>query len=278
MKILVLGAGGMAGHVITLKLKKEGYDVTGLARRELNFCKSIVADVTDTVQLKQIIKDYDVVVNAVGILIKAINDNPYNGIWINSCLPHFLAENTTAKIIHLSTDCIFSGHDNGNYTENSLPTETNFYGRSKNLGELNDNKNLTFRMSIVGPDINKNGVGLFNWFMQQTEKIGGYTTAIWTGVTTITLANAISEALKQNLTGLYHLVNNEKITKFELLKLFNNLRKEKLEILQSTAVNENKSLINTRKDFNFIVPGYEDMVQEMGVWIKEHKELYPQYE
>jgi dTDP-4-dehydrorhamnose reductase len=114
--------------------------------------------------------------------------------------------------------------------------------------------------------------------MKQTEKVGGYTTAVWTGVTTITLANAINEALKQNLTGLYHLVNNEKITKFELLKLFNNLKKEKLQIVSSDAVNEDKSLVNTRKDFDFTVPGYSDMVKEMGIWIKEHKELYPQYE
>jgi dTDP-4-dehydrorhamnose reductase len=281
MKILVLGAGGMAGHVITLRLKEKGHNVTGFARRELQFCETVTGDVRDTELLKKLIcgGDFDTVVNAVGILPKAINENPYNGIWINSCLPHFLSEitnNIPVKIIHLSTDCVFSGHDSGEYTEESITTANDYYGRSKALGELKDSKNLTFRMSVVGPDINETGIGLFNWFMKQTGEVSGFTKAVWTGVTTITLSDAVNSAIEQDLTGLYHLVNNENINKYELLKLFNELRTEPVTINPDDTYKADKSLVNTRTDFNFKVPSYSDMVLKMGEWICKYNGFYNQ--
>jgi len=279
MKVLILGAGGMAGHIAALKLAEIGHSVTGLARRKLPFCNTIVSDVMDIEKLN-IVLDYDAVINCVGVLNKAVDEEPYDGIWLNACLPHLLAKlarNSKTKIIHLSTDCVFSGHEDGNYKENSFRSADTLYGRSKALGELNDDKNLTLRMSIVGPDINENGIGLFNWFMKQKESVNGYANAIWTGVTTIVLANAINVALEQNLTGLYHLVNGEKISKYALLGLFNNLRNEPVTIISSDAVKENKSLVNTRNDFDFTVPAYAEMVADMGKWIKQHSALYSQY-
>jgi len=280
VKILILGAGGMAGHIVALRLAEMGHSVAGLARRKLPFCNTIVADVMDIERLN-IIVDYDVVINCVGTLNKAVDEEPYNGVWLNACLPHLLVKitkGTSVKVIHLSTDCVFSGHEHGNYKENSFRSADTLYGRSKALGELNDDKNLTLRMSIIGPDINENGVGLFNWFMKQKGTVNGYTETIWTGVTTITLAEAIGAALEKKLTGLYHLVNGKTISKFALLGLFNNLRKEPVAITPSNAVKEDKSLVNTRADFDFVVPTYEEMVAGMGRWVMRHKELYPQYE
>jgi dTDP-4-dehydrorhamnose reductase len=268
MKILVLGAGGMAGHVIALRLAELGHSITGLARRKLDFCETVVSDVMD-INLPEIVCEFDAVINCVGVLNKAVDAEPHKGIWLNSYLPHFLTIHAK-RVIHISTDCVFSGHDGGGYKENSIRSADTLYGRSKALGELNDSKNLTFRMSIVGPDINKNGIGLFNWFVKQNGTVNGYTGAIWTGVTTITLANAINSALKQNLTGLYHLVNNQTISKFELLKLFNTLRNDSVAIVPFDTVQENKSLVNTRTDFDFTVPSYEEMVREMGEWIGGH--------
>jgi len=279
MRILVLGAGGMAGHIVALRLAEIGHSVTGLARRKLPFCNTIVSDVMDIEKL-DIAANYDAVINCVGALNKAVDEEPYNGIWLNACLPHLLAKlarNSKTKIVHLSTDCVFSGYEGGNYRENSFRSANTLYGRSKALGELNDDKNLTLRMSIVGPDINENGIGLFNWFMKQNGTVNGYTEAIWTGVTTITLAEAINAALEKNLAGLYHLVNGEKISKFSLLELFNALRNEPVTIMPSDVLKENKSLVNSRDDFDFAVPGYAEMVADMGRWIKRHKDLYPQY-
>lgn len=279
MKVLVLGAGGMAGHVISLRLSELGHSVTGLARKQLSFCKTIIADARDIEKAVDVC-EYDAVVNSIGLLVKACDDNPAEAVWINSYLPRLLAKLTAAektRIIHLSTDCVFSGHGDGRYDEKSFPNASYMYGRSKALGELIDDKNLTFRMSIVGPDINVEGTGLFNWFMQQNESVGGYTGAIWTGVTTLTLADAIHAALEQNLTGLYHLVNNETISKLDLLKLFNTLRSKPVQIVPNSAVRENRSLINTRYDFDFTVPGYDKMVGEIGEWIVRFINNYTNY-
>jgi dTDP-4-dehydrorhamnose reductase len=114
--------------------------------------------------------------------------------------------------------------------------------------------------------------------MKQEGEINGFTTAIWTGVTTITLAKALEKAMEENLVGLYNLVNNDKISKYELLTHFNEYFKgNQLEINKSIIVSLDKSLINTRKDFNFLVPSYQEMIIEMKEWILVHKELYPHY-
>lgn len=272
----------MAGHVIALRLKEKGHDVTGLARRKLSFCNYISVDVTDEAAFSRVLSNgnYDAVVNAIGVLHE-INSKPAYGIWINSYFPHRLIElleDTHTKLVHLSTDCVFGGHDGGSYKETSMPTATDYYGRSKMLGEFEDDKNLVFRMSIVGPDINENGTGLFHWFMRNKDTVCGYTKAIWTGVSTIVLADAIEAALHQDLTGIYQLVNNDSISKYHLLGLFNNLRREKITIFETADYSVDKSLINTRKDFNFVVPSYEEMAAGMGEWIRSHKELYPWYD
>jgi len=114
--------------------------------------------------------------------------------------------------------------------------------------------------------------------MKQEGQIKGFNKAIWTGVTTLTLAKAMEQALKENLTGLYNLVNNHTISKYDLLHLFNEFMKDdSVEIKPSSQLSLDKSLINNRTDFSFKVPSYEVMVAEMKEWIVNHKELYPHY-
>ncbi|MDU5106514.1 SDR family oxidoreductase [Clostridium sp.] len=282
MKFLILGATGMAGHTIAIYLQEQGHDVTAFSKNKFPYCKNINGDATDRDLLRDVLikNNYDVVVNCIGVLNTDCDREPSRAVYLNSYLPHFLADtlqNTSIKLIHMSTDCVFSGKL-GSYDENSFKDGETFYDRTKALGEVVDSKNLTFRNSIIGPDIKENGIGLFNWFMKQNGTINGYTKAIWTGVTTLTLAKAMEKAATENLTGLYNLVNNDSITKFDLLKLFNkHIRNSSLTIEPNESVNLNKSLINTRKDFSFIVPSYEDMVIEMKEWIYNHKEVYPHY-
>jgi len=282
MKVLVLGATGMAGHTISIYFKEAGHNVTAFSRRKFEYSNNINGDITDFEFLKKIIQEgaFDAVINAIGILNQDAEDNKSMAVLLNSYLPHYLSEITKdmkTKIIHMSTDCVFSGKTGG-YTETSFRDGVTFYDRSKALGELENDKDLTFRNSIIGPDMSEKGIGLFNWFMKQDGQVNGFTKAIWTGVTTITFAKAIEQAIKENLTGLYNLVNNETISKYELLKLFNKYVKDgKIEILQSDKVSLDKSLINNRTDFSFIVPSYEAMVAEMKEWIDNHKELYPHY-
>lgn len=282
MKILVLGGSGMAGHTIAIYLKESGHDVASFSRGKLEYCSGIIGDVLKFDILHKIITDgqYDAVINAIGILNQDAENNKSNAILLNSYLPHFLcdcAKEMKTKVIHMSTDCVFSGKTGG-YGETSLRDGETFYDRTKALGELENDKDLTFRNSIIGPDINQNGIGLFNWFMKQKGQVKGYTKAIWTGVTTLTLAKAMEQALIEDLSGLYNLVNNETINKYSLLKLFNKyMKNDRIEILPDDSISLDKSLINNRSDFYFKVPSYEIMVAEMREWILDHKELYPHY-
>ena len=283
MRIFVLGGSGMAGHTISIYFKEAGHDVTVLSRKPFKYCENIIGDVTDFNKLQKIIREgnFDAVINAIGILNQSAEDNKGNAVLLNSYLPHFLSNVTKdlkTKIIHMSTDCVFSGNT-GNYDEKAFRDGETFYDRTKALGELENDKDLTFRNSIIGPDMHVEGIGLFNWFMKQKGTINGFEKAIWTGVTTLTLAKAMEVALKENLTGLYNLVNNNQINKYELLRLFNKHAKNgELNIVPNSDLVLDKSLVSTRKDFSFKVPSYEEMIVEMVEWINTHKELYPHYE
>lgn len=282
MKVLVLGAAGMAGHVVAFYFKEQGHEVTAFSRKPFPYCKWIQGDAFDAEHLRSVIVngDYDAVINCIGLLNQFAESAPEKAVYINSYLPHRIVawlKNKRTRFIQVSTDCIFAGNT-GPYTENSFPDGRSYYDRTKALGEVNDKKNLTFRNSIIGPDINEDGIGLFHWFMKQSGCINGFTKAIWTGVTTLTLAKAMEQALVQNLTGLYNLVNNQSISKYDLLCLFNKyFRNDKVTINQSESLVLDKTLICCRTDFNFVVPTYEQMVIEMKKWVDAHKELYPLY-
>jgi len=282
MKFLILGATGMAGHTITIYLKEQGHSVRVFTRKPFPYAEEIRGDVTDFETLRGTIQEdnYDAVINCVGILNQDAERNKYLAVLLNSALPHFLnkiTSETTTRIIHMSTDCVFSGKK-GNYTEDAFRDGETFYDRTKALGELENNKDLTFRNSIVGPDMKPEGIGLFNWFMKQNSPIKGYTRAMWTGVTTLTLAKAMEKAAEDGLTGLYNLVNNSSISKFDLLRLFNAyFKNNKIPIEPDEHLVVDKSLVNSRTDFSFQVPSYEQMIQEMKTWVDSHRELYPHY-
>jgi len=282
MNFLIVGVNGMAGHMIALYLSEKGHAVTGFARKENSFCGTIIGDALDRNSVKQAVlsQKFDVVVNCIGVLNKEVDKDPANGIYLNSVLPHELSEYckmSGSKLIHLSSDCVFSGKK-GKYVETDIPDEISYYGRTKYLGEVTNDHTLTFRTSIVGPEIKTAGVGLFNWFMHQTREINGYSNVIWSGVTTLELAKAIDAAAKQKATGLYHLSNNQVISKRDLLYLFNlYCRQNKVHIHSVDTPVSDKSLLCTRNDFKFVIPDYETMIIEMAKWIENHKALYVQY-
>ena len=282
MKILVLGAFGMAGHTVALYFKEQGYEVHAFARRPFPYCMWIQGDAFDIENLKTIVTTgrYDVVINCIGLLNQFAESAPEKAIYINSYLPHLIVswlKDTSTRFIQMSTDCVFAGNT-GPYDEESFPDGKSYYDRTKALGEVNDDKNLTFRNSIIVPDINENGIGLFHWFMQQNGSINGFTKAIWTGVTTLTLAKAMECAIRTDLSGLYNLVNNDSINKYDLLCLFNQyFRNNELTIKQSDKLVLDKTLLCKRTDFDFVVPSYEQMIIEMKEWVNNHKEIYPLY-
>lgn len=285
MKILVLGAGGMAGHVVSTYLREQGHSIDTLSANNKLDDNTVLLNVTDISSLKKYLdsKEYEIVINCIGLLVKPSEEHKDVAVLLNSYLPHFLEQqydNTKTRIIHLSTDCVFSG-EKPPYYENSLPDGTLFYDRSKSLGEIINDKDLTFRMSIIGPDMSPKGVGLFNWFYAQTGAISGYTKALWNGITTIELARGIQSAITQNLTGLYHLVpsNGVNISKYELLKLFRDeFGHNDLVINPSDTLSQDKTLVNTRTDFDFTVSDYPQMIKEMHNWIDAHNTMYSHYQ
>ena len=282
-KILVLGANGMAGHIMTIGLKEsfEFYDIISVARSNSIINPTFILDVLNFKDLEGLINSTmpNIIINCIGILNKNAEDNPEKAVLINSYLPHFLeaiTKNTNTKIIHISTDCVFSGKE-GNYLETSFKNGIGYYAQSKALGEIINKKDLTFRTSIIGPELNNDGIGLFHWFYNQKGEINGYTNAIWTGITTIELLNAIKAAITENLSGLYHLVNNKIISKFDLLNLMKDEFDKNVILIEDINYKIDKSLLNTRKDFHFQVKDYKEMLSEMNIWIKKHKNLYMHY-
>lgn len=282
-KILVLGANGMAGHIITIGLKESFnfYEIISVARSNSIIKPTYILDVLNFKDLEALINTTmpNIIINCIGILNKNAENNPEKAVLINSYLPHFLeaiTKNTNIKIIHISTDCVFSGKE-GNYLETSFKNGIGYYAQSKALGEIINKKDLTFRTSIIGPELNNAGIGLFNWFYNQKGEINGYTKAIWTGITTIELLNAIKAAITENLCGLYHLVNNKRISKFDLLNLMKDEFVKNIILIEDNNYKIDKSLLNTRKDFDFKVKEYKEMVSDMNIWIKKHKNLYNHY-
>lgn len=282
MRYLVLGASGMAGHMICVYLQEQGHEVHGFCRRQCTYVRSIIGDIKNLEFLKEtiLLGAYDIVVNAVGILNQSAEENRADAVFLNSFIPHYLADTTRelhTRIIQISTDCVFSGNT-GDYVEGDFPDGKTFYDRSKALGELDDRKNITLRNSIIGPDLNKDGIGLLNWFMKQKEDVNGYAKVFWTGVSTLELSKIIEMISYGCHTGIYHMVPCTCISKYDLLQLFNLfIRQNKIQINKSAEFELHKTLKRTRYDFEYEIPSYETMVKELSVWMKAHKYLYPHY-
>ncbi len=270
----------MAGHVIYKTLmENSSFEVVDIARGERFHKPRYQLDVSDFSALKKLLEAEmpSVVINCIGVLNKDAEDHPDKAILLNSYLPHFLARSGNElgfKLIHISTDCVFSGQV-GNYSELSSKDGQGYYAQTKALGEVTYSNHLTLRTSIIGPELKSSGIGLFHWFMKQKGNIKGYRKAYWTGVTTIELAKAIEEAINQNIHGLHHLVNDKKINKFELTSLMKRVfKKDDVIIEPFDEYKVDKSLIKTNKDFTYQVPSYEVMLREMKSWIDEHSEFY----
>lgn len=275
-KVLILGSTGMLGHVVTNHLKQKEYEVYATSRNTndehyFDALKDVHAIEKILINVKP-----DFIINCIGILNKDAEEHPSKAIMINSYLPHYLdeiSEKYGFKLIHVSTDCVFDGHE-GNYTENSIKTAQSIYGKTKGLGEIDNNRSLTLRTSIIGPDPNPNGIGLFQWFMKQEGQVNGFRKVIWTGVTTIELAKQIEIAMKNNLTGLYNVVNGQKISKYDLLETIKKVFNKNIEIIPDDNYISDKSLISIRENYKFIVPDYYQMIVDMKEWINTNSNLY----
>ncbi|ULM94982.1 SDR family oxidoreductase [Peribacillus frigoritolerans] len=274
MKVLILGGKGMAGHVITAYFQKKPQYKVFYTSRDPRDKGSIYLDITSPTKLEEIIESIkpNIIINCIGILNDHATNNPKLAFQVNSLLPHELVklvERNNGKLIHISTDCVFSG-TKGNYTEGDIPDGTSFYAQSKQLGEIISDKHLTIRTSIIGPELKADGIGLFQWFMKQRNQIIGYEKVLWNGVTTLELAKAIEALIENNVTGLYHLGSENKVSKYNLLKLIKRtFNKTDVEILPDSNIVLDRTIKNTRNDFNYQIPTYEHMLKDLKSWMEK---------
>ena len=280
--ILLLGSSGLIGHqVYNVLTASQEFEIHDLARTRKISNSSIQLDMRNEKELDHLILGLrpDYIINCAGILIEGSNVDPENAIFLNAYMPNHLmklANRINAKLIHISTDCVFSGKK-GSYTENDEKDGTGVYARTKALGEVINNTHLTLRTSVVGPELAPGGEELFHWFMGKTGVVNGYTKSIWSGVTTIELAKAVKRAIEQETTGLYHITNGNPISKYELLKLFKKYSVHPVEIVPVDGVVSNKSFIDTRKEFDYEIPSYEEMIKAMFAFMQTRTDLYSHY-
>lgn len=233
------------------------------------------------VQLSHILKRLkpDFVFNCIGV-IKQVGDVKIGEltIKINSLLPHIierLCEEQGSKLIHFSTDCVFSGKA-GNYSEASVPDALDLYGRSKLLGEVVGENSLTVRTSIIGHEVGRN-LSLVDWFLSQEEKCSGFTKAIYTGFPTIVMAEIletkIMPEMKKGYHGLRHL-SSKKINKFDLLTMIARVYGKSIKITPIDEPSIDRSLDSSklRKELSFEPNSWEEMIETM------HKNYKKEYE
>ena len=162
----------MLGHQVVKYFKKlDQYDLYDISYRNKLTDRTIIIDVRKITELEKYIIEVkpDIIINCIGMLIEESQEDISKAIYINSYFPHLLksiCNKINAKLVHISTDCVFSG-DKGSYTETDLPDSNTIYGKTKSLGEITDNTHVTIRTSIIGPELKSNGVSLLDWFLKE---------------------------------------------------------------------------------------------------------------
>lgn len=283
-KVLILGSSGLIGHQIYFYLKNNSdFLLSSISHTYKLTDDTILHDARDQegleIKIKNINPDY--IVNCIGTLIENSNADPKTAIILNAYLPHKLANIASkfgAKLIHMSTDCVFSGDKGEPYIESDFKDGRDIYAKTKGLGEIITSDHLTIRTSVVGPELKYHDGELFNWFMRQTTDISGFTQAIWSGVTSIELAKAVKWSIDNGITGLYHVTNNSSISKYELLKLFQKYTNKNIYIESINGKNVDKSFIDTRLLINYKIPSYDQMILDMVSLIHNNLPLYPHYQ
>jgi len=281
VRVLILGATGMLGStLLRFFASKKHIDIAGTIRSNQGktfftadlwnkLIPGIDVENVESVNYAFELFKPDIVINCVGI-VKQLNesDDPLVAIPINSLLPHQLADLCTkqqARLIHFSTDCVFSGAK-GLYLEGDFPDANDLYGRSKYLGEVAGKTNvLTLRTSIIGHELS-GAHSLVNWFLSQNDPIKGYSKAIFSGLPTVEIARILDEFVFTNpsLNGVYHL-SGFPINKFDLLTLIAKTYNKEIVINLDDKVKIDRSLDSSRfrNSTGFMPKKWPQLIQEM---------------
>ena len=284
MRTLILGGDGMLGHQL-LRQWQERHEVRVTLRRDpeayvgFNLFRPdncyYGVDIARTEELVGVLADYhpQAVVNAVGIVKQQpAAKESIPSIEINALFPHRLAmlcNAIGARLIHMSTDCVFSGRK-GNYHEGDLADAEDLYGKSKYLGEVHEAHCVTLRTSIIGTELSRKK-SLVEWFLAQKNPVKGFRKAIFSGFTTIEMARIVESLLVRHpaASGLYH-VSSAPISKYDLLMLIRNKLGMSTEIAPDDSLQIDRSLDSARfrRECGYNPPTWENMIEELANDIK----------
>lgn len=284
MKILILGVNGMIGHKLFYSLSQTDADVWGtirkskedFARIELMQSPKIIEQLKadEFCDVEKLIEETapNVLINCIGITKrKEEMQDPIKAISINALMPHKLAQlcyDKGIRMIHFSTDCVFSG-DSGSYNEDSIPNAEDMYGKTKGLGEPVSNTScVTIRSSFIGREL-CGKTELLEWFLSQAGKtVKGFTRAMYSGVSTTFMSKVVSEIILKHpdLWGLYQLAPEKPISKYDLLCLAKKAFALDIDILADNDFSSDKSLSGDKlkRAIGVRVPSWEEMFAELA--------------
>lgn len=282
MRVLVLGVTGMLGSAVYRLLSEDAnFHVMGTARSAHALdvfpekARGLVLTGVDVLSEDALVEAFartrpEVIINCVGVIkqLAAAND-PLAALPLNSLFPHRLARMAglcAARVVHISTDCVFSGRKGG-YTEADVSDAEDLYGKSKFLGELADYPNaVTLRTSIIGHELGTNHA-LLEWFLSQSGGVKGYRKAVFSGLPTSELARVIRDHVipRKDLHGLYH-VSVDPIDKYSLLTLVSEVYRKQIEITPDDRLSIDRSLNSDRfrKETGYQPPGWRELIQGMS--------------
>lgn len=269
-KVLIIGAGGMLGDMVFQYLKEKNYYVVGITKSKRR-AGLVNLDVTDESALLPFLDGYsfDVIINCAALLVGASTEHPADAVKLNAWVPHVLAQKcacTGTYLVQVSTDGIFSGRQGG-YCENDISDASTFYGKSKYLGELDSQIGLTVRSGFWGCDINAAGSGLFQWFMNQSGVITGYTRALFNGVSNLEFAKFLDQTIQNRWLGIYHLCAADTLSKYAFLELQKQVFIKEIEIHKDESTHVDRTLCCTRTDIPYRQKKMEEMMYELKEWI-----------
>ncbi len=222
-------------------------------------------------------KEPDFYINAVGIVKPAekaikrlveVND-------VNAYFPFWLAQNTDKKIIHVSTDCVYSGRVQQHPYDEAAPSDAlDLYGQTKADADkrLWGFKNaMVLRTSIIGPEP-YNKYSLLEWTKKQEgRQVKGYIRHHWNGITTLQWAK-IAERIVRKAGRLFyggeirHIFSEPAITKYELLQKISDVYSLDLNITPYDDTEFcDRSLGTVHPEFieQFNIPSIDSQLQEL---------------
>lgn len=261
MKILVLGAKGVLGREVCCSALNMGHDTYWPDKDKL--------DITNSYDIHEFIQRFrpGVVINCAG-LVKSREATDVQFITVNGLAPQWIADECDiigAKLLQISTDCVFSGTRGGFYSERDIPDPSDIYGKSKYIGEVVREPHLTIRTSFIG----FGDRGLLAWLLNQKGKVPGYKDSYWNGVTSVVLARVLMSLIDIGISGLLHIHSNRVISKAELLSRIVDYLGLDVEVEPCYAPEEyrvNRSLVSMRQVYDkYTVPSMSQMLEELAL-------------